>query len=68
MTEMRRALGHIRVLAKACLLLGGIVASGAIAIPGGAQQTHMLIISGLAGEPQYARSFKETAAALADAA
>ena len=28
----------------------------------------MLIVTGLAGEPQYAKSFKETAAALADAA
>lgn len=29
-----------------------------------AQQTHMLIITGLAGEPQYAKTFKETSATL----
>ncbi len=57
-----------RVLTAACALLFGIVASSTIARVAGAQQTHMLIISGLAGEPQYAKSFKETAAALADAA
>lgn len=33
-----------------------------------AQQTHMLIVTGLAGEPQFAKSFKETTAALSDAA
>lgn len=33
-----------------------------------AQKTHMLIVTGLAGEPQFAKSFKETTASLADAA
>lgn len=48
----------------------GLVAVAATAVvrPAGAQQTHMLIVSGLAGEPQYAKSFKETTGALADAA
>ncbi|MBC8086972.1 MAG: hypothetical protein H7Z40_06875 [Phycisphaerae bacterium] len=44
------------------------VASAAIAPAPHAQQTHMLIVTGLAGEPQFAKSFKETTAALSDAA
>ncbi len=33
-----------------------------------AQQTHVMIISGLAGEPQYKAAFREAAATLADSA
>lgn len=51
-----------RLVAGACLLAGVAVQDAA------AQQTHMLIVTGLAGEPQFAKSFKETTAALADAA
>jgi len=51
----------------------GTLASTAFAIAGlapaaHAQQTHLLIVTGLAGEPQFAKTFKETAAALSDAA
>ena len=52
-----------RVVAGACMLASAVLASGL-----GAQQTHVLIITGLSGEPQFAKSFKETTAALSDAA
>jgi hypothetical protein len=46
-----------------------VLAMGALSPPrASAQQTHILIITGLAGEPQYTKTFTETAAALADAA
>jgi hypothetical protein len=38
------------------------------ALPLRAQTTHVLIITGLAGEPAFQKSFKETAAMLADSA
>ncbi|MGV3707859.1 MAG: hypothetical protein ACO1Q7_03390 [Gemmatimonas sp.] len=44
------------------------VALGAMPVRAAAQQTHMMIITGLAGEPQYAKTFGETTAALSDAA
>jgi len=66
--HVRRLHRPSRALVAACALVCGIVASGAGARAAHAQQTHLLIISGLAGEPQYAKTFKEAAAALADAA
>lgn len=45
----------------AAMLLG-------FATPLAAQQVHVVIITGLAGEPQYAKAFRETAAALAETA
>ncbi len=53
---MRRAL--------ALSLSAGLVA----VMPAGAQQTHVLVISGLGGTPQYRKAFIETAALLADSA
>lgn len=58
-----RAFPLQRAFALACALTGIVAAS-----PVDAQQTHMLIVTGLAGEPQFAKSFKETTAALSDAA
>ena len=43
-------------------------ATAAFGTPAVAQQTHLLIITGLAGEPQYAKTFRETSAALSDVA
>ncbi len=37
-------------------------------MPASAQQTHVLIISGLAGEPQYKKTFRDVATTLADTA
>ncbi|MEP6781186.1 MAG: hypothetical protein ABJC26_14920 [Gemmatimonadaceae bacterium] len=48
------------VCASACV--------AAVATTAHAQQTHMIIITGLAGEPQYAKKFLETTDALVDAA
>lgn len=50
---------------KAFLTLA-IVAS--VALPLSAQQTHVLVITGLAGEPQYKAAFREAASTLADSA
>ncbi|MEP6832793.1 MAG: hypothetical protein ABJB74_05335 [Gemmatimonas sp.] len=70
MTQPKRTFGIVlkRQLATAVLLAVGVVSFGATGNVASAQQTHMLIISGLAGEPQFAKSFKETTASLADAA
>lgn len=57
-----------RVFRGACALAAIAVALGSAAQSASAQQTHLLIVSGLAGEPQFAKSFKETTAALASAA
>ena len=57
-----------RALAGACSLASALVLSSAFAPNADAQQTHLLIVTGLAGEPQYAKTFKATTAALADAA
>ena len=57
-----------RALAGACSLASALVLSSALAPNADAQQTHLLIVTGLAGEPQYAKTFKATTAALADAA
>lgn len=69
-TQPKRTFGIVlkRQLATAVLLAVGVVSFGATGNVASAQQTHMLIISGLAGEPQFAKSFKETTASLADAA
>ena len=53
---------------KLRLVLASVCAVTIAAASADAQQVHMIIITGLAGEPQYAKSFKETADALADAA
>jgi hypothetical protein len=45
-----------------------VLALGCAAPSLGAQQTHVLIVSGLAGEPRFARVFLETATAIYDAA
>ena len=45
---------------SACMVLA--------AIPAQAQQTHVLIINGLAGEPQYRKAFHDVAQTLADSA
>ena len=59
--------------AQVWLATAGIMASVGLAMAGiapaaHAQQTHLLIVTGLAGEPQFAKRFKETTAALSDAA
>ena len=66
-TLVSRALVSARAFVRGVFACCAI-ASVAVAPDAYAQQTHMLIVTGLAGEPQYAKSFKETAAALADAA
>ncbi len=60
----RRSLG--RHLLRA--LLGVAAVALASVRPVAAQQTHVLIVTGLAGEPQYKASFQEAAATLAAAA
>ncbi len=47
-----------------------LVLAASLCVPSlvSAQQTHVLIITGLAGAPQYQKSFNETAAMLADTA
>jgi hypothetical protein len=52
---------------RASLALGALVWATASA-PASAQQTHVLIITGLSAEPQYKASFLKTAATLADSA
>jgi hypothetical protein len=54
----------LKMTAVACAAIACVAAPARAA----AQQTHMMIITGLAGEPQYAKTFKETTAALSDAA
>jgi hypothetical protein len=54
-----------RMVWSACIAL---LAAALSAQSARAQQVHMIIITGLSGEPQYAKSFKETVDALADAA
>lgn len=56
----------LRATAGTALLASLGSAASATAVS--AQQTHMLIITGLAGEPQFTKSFKETTAQLSDAA
>lgn len=53
-------------LARACVRAGAaLMATASLAA---AQQTHVLIISGLGGEPAYVKRFTQDAALLADAA
>jgi len=40
----------------------------ALAVPAGAQDTHLLLVAGLGGEPQYAESFRAWSSALQSAA
>ncbi len=47
---------------------GAWVLALAIAIPSSAQQVHLLVITGLSGERQYAKAFGDVAAMLADSA
>lgn len=53
---------HLRRAALA--LFGLVLAAGPVA----AQRTHLLIVSGLSGEPQFAKRFEGAAAAIVDAA
>lgn len=58
-----------RALWSAAMLPAMLGVAAAIPVSrANAQQTHMLIITGLAGEPQYAKTFKETSATLRDVA
>ena len=45
-----------------------VMACALVALPIRAQQTHMIIITGLAGEPQFAKKFMESTDELVDAA
>ncbi len=56
----------MRRAASMCAALA--VLSGLAAAPAVAQQTHVLIITGLSAEPQYKAAFLEAAATLADSA
>ncbi|MEX1256342.1 MAG: hypothetical protein WEG36_01880 [Gemmatimonadota bacterium] len=49
-------------------LLFAVVALGGMAVPGAAQEAHVLIVAGLGGEPQYRESFLEWGTQLSDAA
>ncbi len=40
----------------------------ALPVPAAAQRTHLLVVSGLSGEPQYAAQFRQAARTLVDAA
>lgn len=44
------------------------IAAIALALPAGAQDTHLLLVAGLGGEPQYAESFRAWSSALLSAA
>ncbi len=46
----------------------GIVAFMVAAAPAGAQRTHVLMVAGLSGEPQFKRSFEQAVKATRDAA
>ena len=59
---MRRALGVFRCAAIAALAMLGALTLGAA--PLAAQRTHLLIVTGLGGEPQYSKAFAEQGAAL----
>jgi len=58
--SVRRASAWI----AAALTLGAAAAPAAL----GAQQTHLLVVAGIGGEPQYTESFHRSALAIADAA
>ncbi len=61
-TACKRAVGVARKVALWAMTCA------AFALPMSAQQTHMIIITGLAGDPQFAKKFMETTDALVDAA
>src|SRR5262245_48402007 len=50
------------------LMVTAALAPFMLTSPANAQKTSMLIVTGIAGAPQFAKSFKETTASLADAA
>ncbi|MEO7520855.1 MAG: hypothetical protein ABIW79_03465 [Gemmatimonas sp.] len=47
---------------------GLLVVSAAIALPVAAQQTHLIVVQGLSGEPQYRKQFDSTTALVRNAA
>ena len=50
----------------ACAALTAVAFGSAPAL--GAQQTHLLVVAGIGGEPRYTQSFHQSASAIADAA
>lgn len=62
----------MRTRVKRCAVAAGAIAAGAIAMIGvaplQAQRTHLLLVQGLSGEPQYLRQFDSTTALVRRAA
>lgn len=59
MTPSRRFLTRVAIAA---------MASACAALPAAAQRTHVLIVSGLSGDPAFKRAFQQTATSVRDAA
>jgi hypothetical protein len=66
MAISNRARGLLRLASRLCLVVTivGLVPLSAL----GAQRTHLLIVSGLGGEPRYSEQFRTLGFALVDAA